>query len=124
MKNEKQHDISRRIFLQGVGGDGAFLGMAGLAGRAVGAEPPRVLLGQPADGLHLRQRQTGLFAGKMEYPRAMRPGVAHDPLEHTSPSVVPTRPRSKMTRCASAAQCAKLHWICAKVHLQAGRSRG
>mgnify|MGYP005624843327 CR=1 FL=1 len=74
--NELGFCLSRRGLLQGVGGAGAFLGVAGLAGTAVAAEAPKDAAGKVISGFE----NTGLAAsGKGWQPfsdRKIRVGIA------------------------------------------------
>jgi hypothetical protein len=57
MTHENQNSMSRRNFLHGIGGAGAFLGSAGIAGRAMAAEAPKDAGGKVIPGFEKGQNQ-------------------------------------------------------------------
>lgn len=77
MTNENKSGMSRRNFLQGIGGAGVVLGAAGIAGRAVAAETPKDAEGKVIPGFEKPQAGPGAVTGWQPFSdRKIRVGIA------------------------------------------------
>lgn len=77
IENQDRADLSRRGFLQGVGGMGAFIGLGGLAGSASAAEAPKDADGNIIPGFEKGQADPNASKGWLSVSdRKIRVGIA------------------------------------------------
>jgi hypothetical protein len=77
LENRERCGMTRRGFLQGVGSAGAFLGVAGTAGHAAAAEPPKDAAGKVIPGFEKTETDPNAAKGWQPFSdRKIRVGIA------------------------------------------------